>query len=922
MRFWLASPIVLLVLIASLRADEPAKTWWSFQPVRRTEAPAIRNTKHETRNTIDRFVLAKLQAAGLEFAPEADRRMLIRRVTFDLTGLPPTPEEVAAFRADSSPNAYEKLVDRLLASPAYGERMARLWMDVVHFAETHGHDQDRVRPNAWRYRDYLIHAFNADTPYARFVQEQIAADVLFPDEPKLVPALGFLAAGPWDESSLRDIREDSIDREVGRYLDRDDIVATVFNTFLGLTVQCARCHDHKFDPIPQDDYYRLQAVFAGVGRGDVAFELDAAAAKKRKELQATLAAIDRKDAGLISRLDALELKTAIVAWEAMHRGAVAAWEAPEFVRVESTGGAKLVKQPDGSFRAEGPRPEKDTYNLLARVKSKRITAVRLELLTDDALPHKGPGRQDNGNLHLSEFGVLIPPSGDRVKPKPLAIRHATSDFDQTGWTVAHAIDGNTATAWGIYPQVGKPHEAVFELAEPAGGESEPELILRLEQLHGGGHLIGRFRLSVTSAEAPVRATPLPEAIRTILATAVEKRTQEQSRDLALHVLREQTTRELTALPAPAMVYAAAPNFLPDNSHKPTAMPREVRVLKRGDIRKPGALAEPGAVSCLPNLRGDFHLPKGHSEGARRAALAKWLTSPDNPLTWRVMANRMWQWHFGRGLVDTPNDFGKMGQQPTHPELLDFLASELINPTPNPLPVAERGLSSPPSLLGKGAGGLGRGSLKHLHRLIVTSATYKQSSASRQEGVKADEDNKLLGRQNRTRLDAEQVRDAILAVAGRLDRTPGGPSDMQFEMKPGIHVTPKVDYGMFDWDRPQGHRRSVYRFVFRTLPDPLVECLDGADGSTLTPKRTESVTAPQALALLNDEFVLVHAKAMAARLEKHSTDRAKQIEYGCRLVWGRSPTADEAKLFAAYANKHGLANLCRVLFNTNEFLFAD
>jgi Protein of unknown function (DUF1549)/Protein of unknown function (DUF1553) len=644
---------VLILLAATTAAGEDApKTWWSFAPVRRPAVPEIRNPKHEIRNEIDWFILAKLSDKGLTLSPEADRRTLIRRVTFDLTGLPPTSEEMEAFVNDKSPDAYEKLVDKLLASPGYGERMARLWMDAVHFAETHGHDQDRVRPNAWRYRDYLIAAFNADTPYARFVQEQVAADVLFPDQPKLVPALGFLAAGPWDESSLRDIREDSIDREVGRYLDRDDIVTTVFNTFQGLTVQCARCHDHKFDPIPQADYYRLQAVFAGVGRGDVSYEPDPVVAKKRAELRRQFAA--------------------------------------------------------------GARP------------------------------------------------------------------------------------------WWL-----------------------------------------------------------------ILA-------------------------ELGALPAPTMVYAAAPNFAPDASHKPTAMPREVRVLKRGNIRTPGEKAEPGALSCLPKLPGEFDLSKTHTEGDRRAALAKWLTDDKNPLTWRVMANRLWQYHFGSGLVASANDFGKMGQQPSHPELLDFLASELR----------------------------GHGSLKHLHKLILTSATYKQSSASRPDGVKADEDNKLLWRQNRTRLDAEELRDAILAVSGRLDRSPGGPSDRQFDMKPGIHVTPVVDYGKFDWDRPQGHRRSVYRFVFRTLPDPLVECLDGADASQLTPKRTESVTAPQALALLNNEFVLVHAKAMAARLEKHSAERAKQIDFACRLAWGRAPTTDEAKLFAAYTDKHGLANLCRVLFNTNEFLFAD
>ena len=262
MRNTLWSAIILLMGAIAARA-EPPKVWWSFQPIAR---PA---TSPNT-NPVDSFILAQLKEKGLTPSPEADRRTLIRRVTLDLTGLPPTPEEVKAFVEDKAPDAYEKLVDKLLASPAYGERMARLWMDAVHFAETHGHDQDRVRPNAWRYRDYLIAAFNSDTPYNRFIREQIAADVLFPDQPKLIPALGFLAAGPWDESSLRDIREDTIDREVGRYLDRDDIITTVMNTFQGLTVQCARCHDHKFDPIPQEDYYRLQAVFAGVGRGEVA----------------------------------------------------------------------------------------------------------------------------------------------------------------------------------------------------------------------------------------------------------------------------------------------------------------------------------------------------------------------------------------------------------------------------------------------------------------------------------------------------------------------------------------------------------------------------------------------------------------------------------------------------------------------------
>ena len=668
------------------------------------------------------------------------------------------------------------------------------------------------------------------------------------------------------------------------------------NTFQGLTVQCARCHDHKFDPIPQEDYYRLQAVFAGVGRGEVAFEPDPAIGKKRKELQQTLAAIDRNDPSLNQRLASPEFLKGVAAWEARHEGAGISWDVPEFTRLEAAEGSKLSRQPDGSVRAEGMRPDRDTYTISIRVKSKRVTAVRLEVLADDSLPHHGPGRQDNGNLHLSEFGVSVASLKDGIagKPRSIPLRNPTSDYDQPGWTIAHAIDGNPKTAWGIYPQVGKSHEAVFELSEPVAAEGESELTFKLEQLHGGGHLIGRFRLSITSADVPVKAAPVPPALRTILVVPAAKRTEQQTRELGLYVLREQINTELAALPPPAMAYAAAGDFKPDGSHKPTATPRPVHVLKRGDIRRQGVLVEPAAISCLPGVSGKFDLAATHTEGDRRSALAKWLSEPNNPMTWRVMANRLWQFHFGRGLVDSPNDFGKMGQQPTHPELLDFLASELRE----------------------------HQSLKKLHKLIVTSATYKQVSTSRTELTKLDEDNKLLWRQNRTRLDAEEVRDAVLAVSGRLDRTSGGPSDQQFDMKPGIHVTPMIDYAKFDWDRRQGHRRSVYRFNFRTLPDPLVSCLDGADASQLTPKRTESVTALQALALMNNEFMLVHAKAMATRLEKMTTDRVKQIALACELIWGRPPSKAEEEKLITYAAKHGLANLCRVLFNTNEFLFAD
>jgi hypothetical protein len=877
-----------------LTADEP---WWAFRPLRLAPVPKPAAADHWARSPIDAFVLAKLGERGLRPAPEAERRTLIRRVTFDLTGLPPTPEEVEAFVGDPAPDAYERMVDRLLASPAYGERWARHWLDAVHYADTHGHDQDRIRPNAWRYRDYLIASFNADKPYARFVREQLAADVLFPDEPAAVPALGLLAAGPWDESSLRDIREDSTDRQAGYYLDRDDMVSTVIDTFQSLTVHCARCHDHKFDPISQAEYYGLQAVFAGVDRADRAYDPDPQTHRRRRELRETLLALDRKDPALLARLKTEEFRRELAGWEARQAAARTCWSVLTPTGLASAEGATLTPLPDGSVRSEGKRPERDTYAVTVRTRLKGLTAVRLELLADDSLPHRGPGRQDNGNLHLSEFRLSAATvrDGKPGAPRAVALRNPSSDYDQPGWAVRHAIDGDPKTAWGVYPQVGRDHGAVFELAEPVGDGGELELTFRLEQLHGGGHLIGRFRLSATTTPPPVKVAALPPALASVLAVPAGQRSESQWTELGARFLREKTTAELAALPPPALVYAATHDFAPDGGHKPSPAPRPVHVLKRGDIRKPGPLAKPGALSCLPGLTGALDVPDSAPEGERRVALARWLTRPDNPLTWRSIVNRVWHHHFGRGLVDTPNDFGRMGGLPSHPELLDWLAVTFRD---------------------------GGGSLKQLHRLIVTSAVYRQSSRRDPAQDAIDADNRLLARMGRARLDAEEVRDAVLLVSGRLDRTPGGPPDQQFTLKPGRHVTPLVDYTAFDWDRPKGHRRSVYRLIFRTLPDPFLDCLDAADASQLTPVRNVSVTAPQALALLNDDFILIHSQTLARLLETQSPDPARQVALACQRAWGRPPTADEQVEFARYVGRHGLANFCRLLFNSNEFLFVD
>jgi hypothetical protein len=663
--------IAVVLLPGRGQADEK-DTWWSLQRLAKPIPPdSGAGQGGWARTPIDRFILAKLQEKDLTPAPEADKRRLMRRVTFDLTGLPPTPEEMAAFLKDDSPDAYEKVVDRLLRSPHYGERWARHWMDIAHYAETHGHDQDRPRPNAWPYRDYLIRSFNEDKPYARFVREQIAGDVLWPNNADAIVAMGFLATGPWDESSLRDIRDDSIDRQIARYIDRDDMVTTAMSTFISSTVHCARCHDHKFDPISQQDYFSLQAVFAGVDKGEHEFETDLRLASKRKQLA--------------------------------H--------------------AKQSVQP----------------------------AVKAAL--------------------------LMPRS--------------------------------------------------------------------------------------------------PAAILTGVDVSFD--------------------RQLAALPPLRVVYSATNDFKPDNSHKPAGKPRTVHLLKRGDINKPGPEAKPGALECLPGLEARFRLADFDNEGIRRIALADWIASLKNPLTWRSIVNRVWHFHFGKGIVDTPNDFGRMGSKPTHPELLDWLAASF----------QEHG-----------------GSLKWLHRQIVSSAVYRQSSRHNPRSAEIDGDNRYLWRMNRIRLDAEEIRDTVLLAAGRLDRTMGGPSVKQFNMSPGIHVTPVVDYTNFDVDRPENYRRSVYRFVFRTLPDPLMEALDCPDSSQLTPARTVSVTPLQALAMLNNKFMVRMSEHLATRAAKESSDIPAQIGAVYRFALGREPTSKESAALTEYAKKHGLANACRVILNSNEFMFVN
>ena len=879
--------------------------WWAVQNLVKPAVPQKFGA-----HPVDAFVCEKLAEHGLDLSPETDRRTLIRRLTFDLHGLPPTPDEVDAFIEDQDPHAYEKLVDRLLASPRYGEQWARHWLDVAHYGESNGFGMDRPRLNAWPYRDYVIRAFNDDKPYARFVQEQIAADALFPGEPALTPALGFIAAGPFNQSALAEQVDDTDCKRIALNLDRDDMVSSVAATFLSVTLHCARCHEHKFDPISQRDYYRMQAAFAGVVRGEREFDPDAERQHERERWRKIKQLLD--SGGPFEKLDAPDRERLASAMQPLRKTLLAqesAWQVLDGNFTSENPKTIVKRLPDRSSRFEGECGEKDVYSFTATVKAANVTALRLEVLTDDALPHHGPGRNpDNGNLYLSEIKVMVAPADAPEKITPVKIKTAVADFNQSGWEIAKAIDGNADTAWGIHPQEGRSHQGVFIFSKPPKFDAGTVLTVRLEQSHGRQHVIGRLRISVmAAADAATQKLISPDILAQLKASPDNSATMHAA---LAPLLAEEI---LSALPPAQKVWAVGADLPPARRYKPPKEPYPIHILARGDINRPGAEVGSGALDAVRSLAPEFALANPKDEAARRAALATWIVDRKNPLAWRGIVNRVWLWHFGRGLVETPNDFGKMGAAPSHPELLDWLACEFHD---------------------------GSGSFKKLHRLILTSATYRQSVAADgrmladlsesptgnstrllPSAATIDADNRLLWRGTRRRLDAEQIRDALLAVSGKIDLTEGGPSAMQFGFSdPNKEVTPRIDYEGFDPDTPTSNRRSVYRFIFRNVNDPLLDAFDAADPSLSVARRTSTTTALQALSLFNNRFVLRQCEHFAARLGREADGIENQIALAYRLLFSRTPDDDELRDVSAHARKHGLANACRVLVNSNEFLF--
>jgi hypothetical protein len=864
---------------AGAKPGKANANWWSLRPLAR---PAVPQQTAWVRNPIDAFIQSKLTEKGLSPSAEASKAVLARRVWLDLTGLPPTAEELAAFVADSRRDAYEQLVERLLASPRYGERWARHWMDVAHFSETNGYETDQPRENAWHYRDYLIEAFRKDKPYARFIEEQVAGDVLFPDDPKALVATAFLAAGPWDQNTIPAFQPDRPDVIRAYYLDRDDIVATVMSAFTSTTVHCARCHDHKFDPISHDDHYSLQAVFAGLDRMDRPFDTDPGTNRKRQTLIRTLQALDRGDAVVTERLRDAGFQEKAAAWGAQLLPYLGRFTPVEIESVGSKRGAKLTVEPGGVVFARGSNVEAEVYRVRVRTGLKSISSVRLEMLPDERLPLGGPGQTTLGSFSLAEV---------RAKQGEAALTfcEAKGDYRTRASSASAIVDGRRETQWKNYWRPGEYRQAVLRFTTPVDGTAGA-IEFELEQ--SGVEQIGKFRLSV-SADDPIEIAPEP--IDAILRTPSAERSAKDREELAAHYLRVDIERQLAALPKPQYVYAASTYFEPAGWVAPVPRPRPVQVLERGEIEKPLREARPGALSVFSHLPSRFALTNPADEAEARAALARWLSDSRNPLTWRSIVNRVWHYHFGRGIVDTPNDFGRMGGAPTHPELLEWMAAWFRD---------------------------GGGSMKSLHRLIVTSATYRQASTADAAKDSIDAENRYLWRMPRTRLDAEAVRDAVLQVAGRLDLTEGGPSVKQAVMGKNVGGAPTADYDSYDWNAQGANRRTIYRFLMRTLSDPFMDALNYPNMSMVAPVRTSAVGPLQALALLNNPFMTKQSEYFAGRLEAAMGKVEEQVAEAYRRALLREATVEEVADAVGHVRRHGLASFCRLLFNSNEFMYVN
>ncbi len=856
---------------ASAKTAEIKKHWAYIAPVR-PALPAV-SKKEWVRNPVDRFVLARLDQESLTPSPEADKVTLLRRASLDLIGLPPTPAEVDTFLADKSKNAYEKQIDRLLNSPHYGERWGRHWLDVARYADSDGFEKDKQR-SVWFYRDYVINALNRDLPYNQFLVEQLAGDLLPNATQDQMVATGFLRNSMINE-------EGGVDPEQFRMEAMFDRMDAIGKSMLGLTIGCAQCHNHKFDPLQQEEYYRMFAFLNNTHESNLSVYSPADQQKraeifrKTREIEADL------------RHRSTDWAERMARWEASVKSDQPEWQVirPEVDDI-STGGQKYALMPDGSFLAAGYAPTKHTVKFTAKTDLKRVGGFRLELLNDPNLPQNGPGRSTKGTGALTEFTVEARALKGDDKPKPVKIVRASADvnlpekeldaayFDKTKkhrvtGPIEFAIDGKDETAWGMDAGPGRrnvPRKAVFVPEMPVENEGGSELTIYLSQKAGGwnsddnqNHNLGRMRLSVTAAMDP-KADPLPANVRQILSVNSLQRSPAQT-DVLFSYWRT-TIPEWKALnDAIDTLWAAHPEGSSQLILSQRNEMRRTNILMRGDFLTPLKAVEPGVPSYLNPL------PK--SDGAPdRLTFARWIADRNAPTTARAVVNRTWQQYFGTGIVATSEDLGKQADTPSHAELLDWLAVDFM----------EQGWS-----------------MKKLHKSIVTSATYRQSSNVSAELLAKDPYNRLLARGSRIRVEGEIVRDITLAASGLLNETVGGPS--VYAPAPEFIFQPPVSYGPKIWNEEKGaarYRRALYTFRYRSVPYPMLQNFDTPNGDVSCVRRSRSNTPLQALTTLNEPLFLEAARALAAKTlaEGGKTDESK-LRFVVRRCIARDPNDGES-----------------------------
>ncbi|SFI04500.1 DUF1553 domain-containing protein [Planctomicrobium piriforme] len=846
-RRWIQQGAVWPEAIVIKEKSKAGRDWWSLQPLKGVE-PQLDPTLPAAwqSNPIDRFIAAELKVQGLTPSGPANPRDLIYRATYDLTGLPPTPEETAAFVADHSEQAYERLIDRLLASPRYGEQWGRHWLDVIRFGESRGFERNQIIDNLWPLRDYVIRSINEDKPFDLLIREHLTGDVIGKDQPDVEIAAAFLVAGPYDDVG----NQDAVQAAQIRANTIDEIVSATSEAFLGLTVGCARCHDHKFDPILQQDYYSLYATFAGIHHG----EREVASAGQRSSRQAILQPLtERRDQLTKEKTD---LQTGIAARaDAKAEEHAAKWTRP-------------------------PASRQETIETFAPVEAK---AVKLLVLAQEMNPIHITG------YRIDEFEVWTAGENSRnvalAKNGGVAVGNNRVAQDAAGaYGPQLTIDGQYSARW-----VAAGNELVIQLREP---QTIDRIIFssdrpNLAPTTGDANFVSEYRILASSdgekwtevANSNDRK-PVNDAHRKLRLLRLETTEEERQTQARLDRELAEVNKQIAAIPALPVWWVG--NLKP--------APGPFHLFLGGSPQRLGAPVTASSLSFLSEVAPKYQIENVRPEAGRRMALAEWIVSPQNPLTPRVLANRVWHYHFGTGIVETPSDFGYMGSRPTHPALLDWLALQL----------QQNGWK-----------------LKTLHRQIMLSQTYRQSSDTRAEAAQVDADSRYLWRFPPRRLAAEEIRDSLLQICGKLNLQMGGPGYRMYQ-----YLSDNVStYIPLDAFGPETYRRAVYHQNARASRIDLMTDFDSPDCAFATPRRAETTTPLQALTMLNHQFTLDLANALSERLQKEApgpTDAT--VERAFALCFGRAPTQAESASCGEFIQAHGLPAFCRVMLNTSEMIY--